>query len=242
MRTAVLSDIHANLTALEAVIVDIRIHAPDAIVVGGDLVGSGSRPAEVIDRIRDLGWPVIQGNADEMLWNAARVERFFAAPAMHRFFGVVERTRAATAAAIGGERLAWLRAQPFEWRHGDLAVVHASPGDAWRSPGIAATDAELERTYESLGRRLVVYGHLHTAFVRALRSLTVANSGSVSLSYDGDPRAAYALIDPGGVEIRRVEYDVEAEIRELRARGCPDDEWTAATLRAAAFVALTEDL
>ena len=72
MRVAVLSDIHANLTALDAVVADIRMHAPDAVVVGGDLVGSGSRPAEVIDRIREIDWPVIQGNSDEMLWNAAR--------------------------------------------------------------------------------------------------------------------------------------------------------------------------
>jgi predicted phosphodiesterase len=72
VRIAVLADIHANLTALEAVVDDIQRQAPDVVIVGGDLVGNGSRPAEVVDCIRALGWPVIQGNSDEMLWNAAR--------------------------------------------------------------------------------------------------------------------------------------------------------------------------
>ena len=116
MRVAVLSDIHANLTALDAVVADIRMHAPDAVVVGGDLVGSGSRPAEVIDRIREIDWPVIQGNSDEMRWNAARLHAFLARPVMHPFVGIIERARAATLAAIGHDRLAWLRAQAFQWR------------------------------------------------------------------------------------------------------------------------------
>ncbi len=65
--------------ALEAVIADLRTQSPDVVVVGGDLVGCGSRPAEVIDRIRDLGWPTIQGNTDEALWNPSRFDAFFAA-------------------------------------------------------------------------------------------------------------------------------------------------------------------
>ena len=168
MRVAVLSDIHANLTALDAVVADIRMHAPDAVVVGGDLVGSGSRPAEVIDRIREIDWPVIQGNSDEMLWNAARLQAFLARPVMHPFVGIIERARAATLAAIGHDRLAWLRAQAFQWRQDDVAVVHASPNDAWRSPGTTATDSELEGTYGSLNARVVIYGHIHTSFVRPM--------------------------------------------------------------------------
>jgi len=68
MRLGVVSDIHGNLTALEAVIVDIERRAVDRVVHGGDLVLMGCQPAEVVDRIRELGWPGIVGNTDELLW------------------------------------------------------------------------------------------------------------------------------------------------------------------------------
>jgi predicted phosphodiesterase len=73
MRIAVVSDIHANLSALDAVIADLRLMAPDLVVHGGDLVGGGARPADVIDRIREMNWPGVYGNTDEMLWAPHRV-------------------------------------------------------------------------------------------------------------------------------------------------------------------------
>jgi hypothetical protein len=109
--------------------------------------------------------------------------------------------------------------------------VHASPGDVWRSPAATATDAELAQTYGSLGCRRAVFGHIHQPFVRQIAALTVANAGSVSLSYDGDPRAAYAIVDDDGVSIRRVEYDIEAEIRSLEAARDPYAAHTAQVLR-----------
>jgi putative phosphoesterase len=234
MRIAVLSDVHANLTALDAVIGDIRTQAPDLVVFGGDLVGMGSRPAEVIDRVRDLGWPAIQGNTDEALWNDAQVEAFFSAlPQLHGVHVMAKRANAWTRDRIGDSRLAWLRALPLAWSDGRITVVHASPGDAWRSPTREASDDEMLAAYGQLGTRTVVYGHIHFSFVRQLTSLTVVNSGSVSLSFDGDRRAAYAIIDERGAAIRRVEYDVEEEIRALAARECPDSGWLISTLRAA---------
>jgi predicted phosphodiesterase len=92
---------------------------------------------------------------------------------------------------------------------------------------------ELENVYRSLERRTVVYGHIHQAFVRRLSKFTVANSGSLSFSYDGDPRAAYVLIDGEDVSIRRVEYEVDDEIRSLSAVRYPDADWLAEIYRAA---------
>lgn len=82
MRIAVVSDIHANLTALEAVIADLKTISPDFIVHGGDLC-SGSRAAEVIDRIRDLGWPGVYGNGDEMLWDPNKAGEYLEAVGLH---------------------------------------------------------------------------------------------------------------------------------------------------------------
>src|SRR5438105_15284431 len=68
MRLAVLSDIHGNLTALEAVLTDLKTISADVVVHGGDLVANGARPAQAVDIIRALGWPGVCGNTDEMLW------------------------------------------------------------------------------------------------------------------------------------------------------------------------------
>ena len=69
MRLAIVSDIHGNLTALEAVIADIERRGVDRVVHGGDLALVGCRPAEVIDRVRELEWSGIVGNTDELLWH-----------------------------------------------------------------------------------------------------------------------------------------------------------------------------
>src|SRR6266850_8123371 len=84
MRIAVVSDIHGNLTALDAVIVDVQRAGADMVVQGGDLVGGGSCPAEVIDRVRELNWPGVYGNADEMLWMPNRVSEMLQAPHLQR--------------------------------------------------------------------------------------------------------------------------------------------------------------
>jgi predicted phosphodiesterase len=68
MRIAIISDIHGNRTAFEAVLADLKQTAPDLVLHGGDLADSGSSPDEIVDRIRDLGWRGVVGNADEMLF------------------------------------------------------------------------------------------------------------------------------------------------------------------------------
>src|SRR5438874_12221735 len=71
MRIAIVSDIHGNVAALEAVIADLDAQAPDLIVHGGDLAAIGPRPAEVIDVVRDRGWPGVLGNTDEILFDTS---------------------------------------------------------------------------------------------------------------------------------------------------------------------------
>src|SRR5262245_10452287 len=81
----------------------------------------------------------------------------------------------------------------------------------------------------------VVYGHVHRPFVRSLPGLTVANSGSVGLPWDGDARAAYVLVDGGRPRIRRVAYDLERAGRDLAASGFPLAGWLERTQREARF-------
>ena len=239
MRIAVVSDIHANLTALNAVIADLRKSGADFVVHGGDLMSGGPRPAKVIDRIREMNWPGVYGNTDEMLWMPHRVSETLQAPHLHRIREfVLTHTIPATLSIIGDERLAWLRTLPRRWSEGDVSVIHAVPDDVWPIVSANASDEELGRVYGVLQSKRVVYGHIHQPFVRRLPTLTVVNSGAVSLSYDGDPRAAYALIDDEHVEIRRVEYDVEEEIQLLLASKDPFAESTADTLRTGRYAPL----
>jgi predicted phosphodiesterase len=239
MRVAVVSDIHGNLTALEAVLSDLRETSPDLILHAGDLADAGSSPAEVMDRIRELGWPGVTGNTDEMLFRPESLEEFASQSSVPAsIWEAVREMAAATRLELGKERLAWLRELPRSRFEGPIALVHASPGDLWRAPAPEAIDAEFESVYGELGHPIAVYGHIHRPHVRVLSSarlgqLVVANSGSIGLPYDGDPRASYLLIDQLNVTVRRVHFDLEKELRLLFSSRLPHREWIAKTLRAA---------
>ena len=236
MRIAVLSDIHGNLTALEAVIEDLQTVSPDLVVQGGDLVGNGGRIAEIVDLVLDGGWPSVLGNTDEMLWEPGKIERLAERlPTLEPLWSIIKEDIERAVHSLGDRRLDWLRGLPMQWSAHDVTVLHASPGDAWNAPKQNASNEDLLRIYGELGTRTVVYGHLHAPFVRDLGELVVANSGSVGMPYDGDRRASYLIIDGGTPRVRRVEYDVEREIRERTAAGYPHAGWIGGILRAASY-------
>jgi len=237
MRLAIISDIHGNLTALEAVIADLKTASPDLVVHGGDLVVGGPRPAEVIDRIRELRWAGVVGNTDEVLWAPEKFEeQVERAPKLRPLLEIIFHDFAATRDLIGEERMRWLQALPPAWQNHGLALTHASPGDLWQAPLPECEEQQLVATYGSLGSSIVVYGHIHRPYVRHAPGFVVANSGSVGTPYDGDPRASYLLIEHGKVAIRRVEYDVEAEIRYLLSSGYPHAAWLAEIRRHGKYV------
>lgn len=231
MRIAIVSDIHGNRAAFEAVLADLRQTSPDLVLHGGDLADAGSSPAWVVDRIRDLGWEGVLGNTDEMLVEPDSLETFACrSQSPSSLFSAIRDMAAATREALGEERLSWLRVLPRAKVLAPFGLVHASPADAWRAPGPDGSDAELDSAYRPLGQPIAVYGHIHRPYVRHLDGLIVANAGSVSLSHDGDPRAAYLLLDDSTPVIRRVEYDVYREIDALRASRLPHVEWVARML------------
>lgn len=239
MRVAVVSDIHGSLTALEAIVADLERRAPDVVVHGGDLALMGPQPAEVVDRLRELGWPGVVGNTDELLWRPEiHDEQLRKAPKLRRVIELLfDEYAPATLERLDPDRLAWLRGLPAELRIGDLVVVHAAPGNLWRAPMPGAADDELAEAYAPLEAARVVYGHIHRPYVRALDSMVVANSGSAGMPWDGDPRASYLLFDGGEASVVRVDYDVECDAALLRRSGHPDAERLIEMRRTGRFVA-----
>ena len=237
MRVAIVSDIHGNRRAFEAVLADLREVAPDLVVHGGDLAYGGAHPADIVDQIRSLGWPGVRGNTDEMLWARESLTAFAAkTPKLGLLLTLIQDLIPPTLASIGEERLRWLEGIPNEYASEGFTLVHASPGDLWSAPMPNASDEELQGTYASLGAPIVVYGHIHRPYARRVGEMTVANTGSVSQSYDGDRRASYLVIDGKSVGIRRVEYDVESEAKDLLRSGLPHAKWMSRILLAGQYV------
>lgn len=236
MRIAVVSDVHGNRRAFDAVLDDLQRVSPDLVVHGGDLAANGAHPAEIVDQIRGLGWPGVRGNTDEMLWVPEKLPQLAVrypklAPVCHAFWEMIP----ATQAALGKDRLGWLETLPREYSVQGITVIHASPDNLWRAPLDKADDKELESTYTVLGSSVVVYGHIHRPYIRQLPSMKVANTGSVSLSYDGDSRASYLLIDGESIANRRVTYDVESEARDLLGSALPRAGWLSRMLRSGQY-------
>src|SRR5712692_4165788 len=237
MRVAIVSDVHGNRRAFEAVLADLGQVAPDLVVQGGDLAYGGAHPVEIIDQIRALGWPGVRGNTDEMLWSPESLSGFAAkTPQLGSLLGRIHDLIPPTLASIGEERLRWLEGFPERYVGEGFSLVHASPGDLWRAPMPNASDDDLRSTYAPLGSEIVVYGHIHRPYVRRVGEMTVANTGSVSQSYDEDRRASYLMIEGERVNIRRVEYDVESEAKELLRSGLPHAEWMSRILLAGQYV------
>jgi predicted phosphodiesterase len=238
MRVATVSDVHGNRRAFEAVLADLRNVAPDVVLHGGDLAFGGAHPAEIIDQMRSLGWAGVRGNTDEILWASKSLAEFAAAtPKLAPLLSRIQEMVPPTVASLGEERLRWLEGLPDKYSGEGFCLVHASPDDLWRAPMVNASDEELQSTYAPLGAGITIYGHIHCSYIRRLTGMTVANSGSVSQSYDGDRRASYLVIDGESVAIRRVEYDVESEADDVLRSGLPHAKWLARILLAGKYVA-----
>ena len=225
MRTAIISDIHGNLTAFEAVLKDLRETRPDLILHAGDLSDSGASPTEIIDQIRALKWPGVYGNTDELLFRPQSLADFAAAlPQLNSMWNAIAEMAAWTREQLGEERLQWLFQLPILHVEQDhFALVHASPADPWR----VQLDALKHHPQ-------IVHGHTHLPSIKP----GIANTGSVGQPHDGDPRASYLLLTDNVPEIRRVPYDLEKQVKSLRQSTLPHSDWIVRTLQAASPQAL----
>ena len=232
MRVAVVSDIHSNLHALEAVLAAIDADAPDELWCLGDLVGYGPRPNECCAVVRERADVCLAGNHDLAVRGTIDLAEFG---------GDAGIAAAWTRGVLEPEAKALLdRLEPEATAHG-VALYHGSARDPiWEyvlSDEAAAATLALAQT------PLVLVGHSHVALLvvssgeeleggpapagteaelGGLRALL--NPGSVGQPRDGDPRAAYLLLDLDAprAEFRRVEYDVARTQQEMREADLPE--------------------
>lgn len=229
MRLAVLSDIHANLAALDAVREDLP--TVDETWVLGDIVGYGPQPNEVIRALQEMGARSVMGNHDGAAIGTVDVSWFNpdAASAIEW-----------TAEVVDDNARAYLASLPEVRRDGELTAVHGSPRDpTWEyvtGPGIAAANLAAFDT------RLCLHGHTHVPVIfhaddgrmeivpatpdvplRLDAGRALVNPGSVGQPRDGNPAASYLVIDTeaGNVEFRRVAYDVARTQDLMREVGLP---------------------
>jgi predicted phosphodiesterase len=206
---AIVSDLHGNLPALEAVLADVG--TADALVCCGDLVGYYPDAAEVVDRVRGLGALAVRGNHELMVTGARAV------PPERAAYYAVETARR----ALDVEQRAWLAALPPSrtLAAGDVVVDvrHASP---WDEDTYLYPDSDLGAVAPPEGGWLVL-GHTHYPMLRRVGAGVVANPGSVGQPRDWDPRAAWARLDTatGRWEQRRVAYDHRAYQARLARMG-----------------------
>ena len=230
MRYAVLSDIHGNLEALDAVLAHAASRA-DAVLALGDVVGYGADPQACLERVAERAQTVVAGNHE------------------HGAVGLLDpawfndRARLAlewTRQRLGADHLAWLRARPLLAEMDDATLVHASPFQ----PGEWDYLMSAEDGYEVFGAfttRLCFVGHSHCPAVWSVGSSGrdhkpgareialeagrryLINVGSVGQPRDGDPRAAYAVWDVDGrrVTVERVPYDLATTRRKILRAGLP---------------------
>lgn len=243
-RIALLSDIHGNAAALEAVLGDVRKAAPDLVAVCGDLVLNGPRPGDVVDRLRALeaeGAILIQGNTDIAAMDldmTAAFPWFEEVPHAHR--AVAEWTHE----ALSDGQLDWLRRLPSERRLNVddtlVLVCHASPGSQTAGLGGDVDAATIVERVTRTDARIVACGHTHVPDTRDLGWKWIVNPGSCGYAFDGDPAAAWSILTIDGDEVdharRRTEYDAQAVSDELSARGVAGDVYRAATVRTGRFV------
>ena len=212
MKIGLLSDVHANLPALEAVLEDL----PSVETIGcvGDVVGYNPWPSECVERIRSVAEVTVRGNHDRMVETPGRYAHNEMAHA-----GLEH-----AAEELSEEQRGWLRTRPerADFADGGYRMVHSHPDPDRRDAYVYPDDFPDLRThlddYEGL-----VLGHTHIQHETTVDGRVIVNPGSVGQPRDSDPRAAYAVLDTATneVSLRRTAYDIDRVQHEIAVEGLP---------------------
>ncbi len=215
MKLAVISDIHGNLTALEAVLTSISREGVDKTVCLGDVVGYGARPNECVALMQENAVPCLLGNHDEAAIDRGNINNFnrYAAEAIHW-----------TSGQLNSDSRKFLIELDFTMEIEGLLLVHASPDEpqAWHYI-LSAFDGEI--SFRAFDHPVCFFGHTHypVIFTTPDGTRRLINAGSVGQPRDHDPRACWGLHDTETGDFRwvRVEYRAEQTAKEIISAGLP---------------------
>ena len=238
MRYALVSDIHANLPALDAVLADIDARgAIDAIYHAGDLVGYSTAPNEVVDRLIERGVAGIAGNYDSTV--ATGYKHCGCNSETPRQEELAHISYAYTLGAVSAHTVRYLAALPFsldvrpQGGHAAgprLVLVHGTPTlntVYWTADRSDEFCLKMAAMVQLKAGDVIAFGHTHKPWHRVVQGIHFVNTGSVGRPKDGDWRAGYVLLDLGVAEPRvqfvRVAYDVEAAARDVTHAGLPEE-------------------
>jgi putative phosphoesterase len=210
MKLLILSDIHGNWPALEAVIRAEPDH--DSVAFCGDVVDYGPHPVESLRWVAEHAEHRVRGNHD----NALGFDVDCRCMGSFREYSVA--TRSWHASLLGDAERRFLRKLPtiswFEWSGRHFRMAHATPqGDLFEY----LTEDKWGERVRGLGCDVVVLGHTHVQGMQKFGDMTVVNPGSVGMARDGGGEACYAVYDGRDIELKRVPYQVGRTIRDLRA-------------------------
>lgn len=233
--TAIISDIHANLAALDAVLEDIDSQNVDRIVCLGDVIGYGPAPCECLDRTMEFGFCVLGNHDSSALFDP---EGFNIAAEQAIFWTRAQLENSQSAPETSRRRMQFLCELPRMVDEGNVLFVHGSPRgptNEYVFPEDTQNIKKMEKLF-SLVPHLCFQGHTHvpgvfTTDLRFVRPIDTGsgygvadrsqrlmiNVGSVGQPRDGDPRSCYVIFDEEQVQFRRVAYDVEKTVRAIEA-------------------------
>ncbi|GAB4213103.1 MAG: metallophosphoesterase family protein [Roseiflexaceae bacterium] len=231
MRAALISDIHGNFVALEAVLADIEQARPDLIVCLGDVIESGPQPREVLARLQAIGAQTILGNTDERVLHP---QPYDPPTERARRSAEIEAWNVALLTPADRAFLASFQATiTLELAPGThLLCFHGSPRSNTEVILATTPESELDLMLAGCDALVLAGGHTHTQLLRRYRQQVIVNPGSVGLPFElrpgGDfrpPWAEYALVEaaPGGlrIDLRRVRLDVAAVVQAAHTSGMP---------------------
>ncbi len=229
MRLAVFSDIHGNIQGLRAVLADIEARGVDLVWCGGDLVGYGANPGDVVDLIQANGIPTIMGNYDDGIgyFRIACGCDYPNDAAMERGQRSIAWTKANTTEA----QKSYLRNLPYrlqrEIEGHQVALVHGSPDRLNEYLFEDVADEIFAQHLETTRADVLIFGHTHKPFHKVLDGKHLVNSGSAGKPKHGNPNATYVIVEvtSGGVsvEIIEVPYDYEGAARAIEATDLPHE-------------------
>lgn len=225
-RLAIIADMHGNLPALEAVLADIQGQGISQLYHLGDLVGYNPFPNEIVALIQACGIPGLAGNYDRAA--SAPVPDPIAAYLNPRISPMALEIYHWTVQAVNAASRDYLNCLPEqrlltvgEWQ---ILLTHGSPRHIMEYVRPSYSDDHLSDILAGVAAPIVLTGHTHVPLIRHLNGQWLINPGSVGFPKDGDPRAAYAILELQetlSITIRRVEYDIDRTVKEILACGLP---------------------